>query len=59
MYTTGEAADELGITANGVLRHIERGNIKAERVRSGWLISAEELEDYKKRRRPAHRPKSK
>ncbi len=57
MFTTTEAAALLGVTVRAVRAHIKRGNIRATRFGRDWQITPEEIERFKRQRRPAHRPK--
>lgn len=54
--TTREAGEVLGLTVNGVLAAIMRGNIKAHK-KGIWLIPKSEVERYAVERRPRGRPK--
>ena len=57
MFTTNQAATELGIQPGSVKRLCQRGILKAERIGRDWLISRDEIERYKTERRTAGRPK--
>lgn len=56
---TFEAAAILGLKPRSVTRHIERHNLKAEKIGRDYLIAQEELERFKReRRRTPGRPKA-
>ena len=55
--TTTEAAASLNVTRAWLWRLIKRGTIKAEMRGRDWWIEPEEVERYRRERRPAHRPK--
>jgi excisionase family DNA binding protein len=56
MLTTKDAAERLGIKPRSVARLIQRKIMKAEKRGRDWFVSEEEIERYKRERRPAHRP---
>ena len=59
LYTTNEVASILGLKPRSVTRHIERHNLKAEKIGRDYLISQEELERFKReRRKTPGRPKA-
>lgn len=55
--TTVEAAAFLGVTRAWVWRLIKGGTLVAELRGRDWWIEREEVERYKRERRPAHRPR--
>lgn len=57
MLTTTQAAELLGLAARTVRAHIKAGNIKAIQYGRDWLIAPEELERFRREKRPAHRPR--
>lgn len=57
--TTTEAAAALDVTRAWLWRLIKAGAIKAERRGRDWWIEPEEVERYRRERRPAHRPAKK
>lgn len=59
MLTTKEAADRLGIKARSVAALIQRGLLAAtwNDYARRFEIEDQEVERYKRERRPAHRPK--
>lgn len=54
--TTAEAADRLKLQQITVRKHIQRGNIKAERYGRDWLISEASLKAFQVNRRSKGRP---
>jgi len=56
MMTTAEAAEQLKITKRSVARLCKKGVIKAELRGRDYWIEENEVERYKRERRPAHRP---
>ena len=59
-YTVAEAAEALGLTRNGVLKRIQRGEMAARRIGARILvIPASEVERWRKlgKQRPGPRPK--
>jgi excisionase family DNA binding protein len=54
--TTTEAAAYLGVTRAWLWRLVKRGTIQAEMRGRDWWIEREEVERYKRERKPAHRP---
>lgn len=56
--TVAQAAESLGMADASVRRAILRGDIKARRVGARLLVIApDEVERYKRERRPAGRPR--
>lgn len=55
--TTIEAAAALKVTRAWLWRLIKAGTIQAEKRGRDWWIEADEVERYRRERRPAHRPK--
>jgi excisionase family DNA binding protein len=44
--TTAEAAAELGVSEDTVLRLVQRGELRAYKVGRAWKIRREDLEAY-------------
>jgi excisionase family DNA binding protein len=57
LLTTKDAAEELDISPQMVRRHCDNGNIDAQRLGIGWVITREALEAFKENRRPPGRPR--
>lgn len=58
MLTTAEAAERLGFKSKRSISLLCRqGIIKGEKRGRDWFVSEDEIERYRKERRPAHRPK--
>jgi excisionase family DNA binding protein len=55
---TSEAAAELGVTRAWVWRLIKGGTLAAEKRGRDWWVEADEVERYKRERKPAHRPRN-
>jgi excisionase family DNA binding protein len=55
---TSEAAAELGVTRAWVWLLIKRGTLAAEMRGRDWWIETDEVERYRRERKPAHRPKA-
>lgn len=55
--TTTEAAAALGLTRAWLWRLIKGGIVAAEKRGRDWWIETEEVERYKRERKPAHRPR--
>lgn len=55
--TVSEVAKELGITENTVRVYCQQGRL-GQKIGRQWLITREELEAFKKTRRPPGRPPS-
>jgi len=53
-----QAAQELGITAGTVRQYCDQGRLGRKWGRV-WLITREELDQFKAKRRPAGRPRKK
>ena len=47
LYTTKEAAEQLGIQYRSILKAIDRGTLKAEKVGRDWLIEPGAIADYR------------
>ena len=58
IYTTAEASAALGVKPKTVTRYIERGLIVAEKRGRDYLISAGEIERFKRERRGRGKPKT-
>lgn len=58
MLTTREVAERLAINTSRVRQLIIRGQLKAEKHGRDWMIKAEEVERYKRERRPVGRPRT-
>lgn len=54
--TTPEAAAELNVSRAWVWRLIKRGTLAATFRGRDWWVETEEVERYKRERKPAHRP---
>jgi len=54
--TTTEAAAALNVTRAWVWQIIKRGDLAAEKRGRDWWIEPDEVERYRRERRPAHRP---
>lgn len=54
--TTTEAAAALDVTRAWLWQLIKRGVIAAEKRGRDWWIEQEEVERYRRERKPAHRP---
>jgi excisionase family DNA binding protein len=57
-YTTLEAAEQLGISRQAVIKAIKRGTLKAKQYGRAYLISSKAIETYReehlgKRGRPS------
>lgn len=52
VLTITEAADELGIRADSLRQAVLRGAVKAMRAGGIWLLSREEVEKYRRERKP-------
>jgi excisionase family DNA binding protein len=46
-FTTQQAADQLGISRQGIIKAIKRGTLKARKVGRDWQISARAIEQYR------------
>ena len=46
-YTTQQAANQLGIGRQAILKAIKRGTLKARKVGRDWQISARAIEQYR------------
>ena len=46
-YTTQQAASQLGISRQGVIKAIRRGALRAKKVGRDWQISARAIEQYR------------
>ena len=60
VFTVPQAAAVLGITERGILKRIERGDMKAERLGGKvWVIPREEVARWRQlgRQRPGRKPK--
>lgn len=57
MFTTTKAAELLGLARTTVQKHIKSGNIAVVKDGRDYLISPEELERFRREKRPAHRPR--
>lgn len=58
LLTTAEAAERLGITARSVARLLKGGKLAGTLRGRDYLIEEEEVERYKRERRPVGRPKT-
>jgi excisionase family DNA binding protein len=58
VFTTKEAAEELGLSVRAVQKMIESGRLKADRVGRDYLITPESLENIE-RKSKAGRPPNK
>lgn len=47
MYTTQQAAEQLGISRQAILKAIDRKTLKAKKVGRDWQISARAIEQYR------------
>lgn len=56
--TTLEAAAALGVSRAWVWRLIKGGTLVGEKRGRDWWIEQEEVERYKRERKPAHRPRN-
>jgi excisionase family DNA binding protein len=50
--TIPEAARRLGVSYHRVYNMVMRGQLKAERVGSGWAVDARSVEERRSARRP-------
>lgn len=57
MYTTKEAACELGVSERRVRSLIESDDLKAQKFGSAWMVDEESVQDRLQRKRGAGRPK--
>lgn len=57
LLTTAEAAERLKITARSVARLLKGGKLIGTLRGRDYLIEEEEVERYKRERRPAGRPR--
>lgn len=48
---TKQAAEKIGVTNWTILRHIEAGNLKAEKTSKGYAIKASDLRTFATKRR--------
>ena len=55
--TTAQAAAALNVSRAWVWRLIKRGDITAEMRGRDWWIEPDEIERYRRERKPAHRPR--
>lgn len=46
-YTTQQAAEQLGISRQGIIKAIRRGTLSAKKVGRDWQISARAIETYR------------
>lgn len=59
MFSTQEAAEELGITRSLVCRYVRDGRLPAKQIgEHTYVISAKALDDFKKVPRQVGKPKS-
>lgn len=47
LYSTSEAAEELGLTRHTVHYHVISGNLPARKVGKTWVIRRTDLMDFK------------
>lgn len=57
--TTTEAAAYLNVTRAWIWRRIKAGVISAEKRGRDWHVEQEELDRYKREKKPQHRPAKK
>ena len=50
IYTVKEIARELGLREPAIRKHINEGKLKATYFNGGYIIKAEDYEDFKKKR---------
>lgn len=55
--TTEQAGQRLGITADMVKKHCQRGHLKAEKHGRGWWITEAALKTFIERRRGPGQPR--
>lgn len=48
---TKQAAEKIGVTDSTILKHIEAGNLKAEKTSKGYTIKASDLRTFAAKRR--------
>jgi DNA-binding transcriptional MerR regulator len=58
LYSTKEAAQELGITVAGLWYHIQAGNIHPSKIGKTLVFTQAQLDEFQATRRPAGRPKT-
>lgn len=46
-YTTQEAAEQLGISRQAILKAIDRKTLRAKKVGRDWQISGKAIEQYR------------
>lgn len=56
LVTTAQAALRLGISPRAVTGHVERGNLRATKVGTGYLFTEADLTRFERRRRGVGRP---
>ena len=57
LYSTKEAAQELGMTVAGIWYHIQTGNIAPTKVGRTLVFTQAILDSFQATRKPAGRPK--
>jgi excisionase family DNA binding protein len=55
MMTLAEAADRLGLHPSTLRHQIRRGAISAEKIGRDWMVSADEIERYRRENRRRER----
>lgn len=58
LYSTREAAEYLGLSVSALKYHVHRaGNLRPRRVGNSLVFTQEQLDEFKRNRRPVGRPK--
>lgn len=56
LYGTKEAAEYLGLTIDGFKYHLRHKHLTGQKIGRTLVFTKEELDEFKKRRRPPGRP---